>query len=147
MAMVFWFVGIAITATYTVWIYHAVPWTYLLLPAVFAIQTTFLIGSAWLLSAIAVFFRDLKDIMAVWANLGVFLLPIVYLPQWMPDIFRPAIYANPLSYIIWIYQDTLYFGRIEHPVSWLVSIIFAVFMFTTGHRVFQRLRPLFGNAL
>ena len=105
------------------------------------------IGSAWLLSAIAVFFRDLKDIMAVWANLGVFLLPIVYLPQWMPDIFRPAIYANPLSYIIWIYQDTLYFGRIEHPVSWLVSIIFAVFMFTTGHRVFQRLRPLFGNAL
>jgi lipopolysaccharide transport system permease protein len=147
MAMVFWLVGITITATYTVWVYHALPWTYLLLPVVFAIQTVFLIGSAWLLSAIAVFFRDLKDIMAVWANLGVFLLPVVYLPQWMPEVFRPAIYSNPLSCIIWIYQDTLYFGRIEHPVSWLISIMLAVFVFTTGHRVFQRLRPLFGNAL
>jgi lipopolysaccharide transport system permease protein len=146
-ALVFWFVGIAITAIYTLMIYHVLPWTFLLLPIAFAVQLFVMIGLAWLLSAVSVFFRDLKDIMAVWANLGVFLLPIVYLPQWLPDIFRPFIYANPLSYIMWMYQDILYFGRIEHPTSWLISILFALLSFTTGHRVFQRLRPLFGSAL
>jgi lipopolysaccharide transport system permease protein len=146
-ASVFWFVGIAITTIYTLFVYHALPLTYLLLPIVVLIQVLTMIGFAWLLSAVSVFFRDLKDIMAVWANLGVFLLPIVYLPQWVPALFRPIIYANPLSCIIWIHQDVLYFGRIEHPGSWLASIAFAVFIFTTGHRVFQRLRPLFGNAL
>jgi lipopolysaccharide transport system permease protein len=147
MSMVFWFVGIAMVAIYTFWIYHALPWTYLLLPIVFAVLVITSIGSAWLLSAVSVFFRDLKDIMAVWANLGVFLLPVVYLPQWVPDLFRPLVYANPLSYLMWIYQDTLYFGRIEHPWSWVIASVFALLMFTTGHRVFQRLRPLFGSAL
>jgi lipopolysaccharide transport system permease protein len=146
-AMVFWFVGIAIIAIYTLWIYHRLPWTYLLLPVAFAIQIVMLIGSAWLLSAVSVFFRDLKDIMGVWSTLGVFLLPIVYLPQWSPELFRPFIYANPLSYLIWVYQDILYFGRIEHPMSWLISPVFAIFVFTTGHRVFSRLRPMFGNVL
>ena len=146
-AMLFWFVGVAIVSVYTLWSYHSVPWTYVLLPVVLVVQIITLIGFAWLLSAVAVFFRDLKDIVTVWSNLGVFLLPIVYLPQWVPEIFRPFVYSNPLSCVIWMHQDVLYFGRIEHPVSWLVSTILALLIFSTGHRVFQRLRPLFGNVL
>jgi lipopolysaccharide transport system permease protein len=146
-AMVFWVVGILIVAVYTLALELKLPWTYVLLPVVLAIHVVLLIGCAWLLSAVSVFFRDLKDIMTVWATLGVYLLPIVYLPQWVPQVFKPIIYSNPLSAVIWIYQDVLFYGRIEHPLAWPVSILFAFFMFTTGHRVFQRLRPMFGNAL
>jgi len=146
-AMIFWIVGIAIIGIYTVYGYHALAWTWVLLPAVVTIHMLTMIGVAWLLSAITVFFRDLKDIMTVVSALGVYLLPVVYLPEWIPDLFRPLIYVNPFSYLIWVYQDALYYGRVEHPVAWPVSVAVALVAFSSGHRVFKRLRPLFGNAL
>ena len=30
-------------------------------------------------------------------------------------MFQGVIKVNPLSYLIWVYQDIFYFGRIEHP--------------------------------
>jgi lipopolysaccharide transport system permease protein len=146
-AMLVWIVGVLIIVVYTIWSYWSVPWTYTLLPLVLLVLIVTLIGFAWLISAVAVFVRDLKDFITVWANLGVFMLPIVYLPQSVPKIFLPIVYGNPLSCMIWIHQDVFYFGRIEHPVSWIIATLFALFMFTSGHRVFQRLRPMFGSVL
>lgn len=145
--LVFWVVGTVIVAVYTLLEYRELPWTYILLPLLFAIHFTFLIGCAWMLSAVSVFFHDLKEIIQVWANLGLYLLPIAYLPEAAPKVFRPILYANPMSCIVWIHQDVLYFGRIEHPVSWFLSIIIALLAFTTGYRVFERLRPFFGGAM
>jgi lipopolysaccharide transport system permease protein len=145
--MVFWVVGLIIIAAYTLLIYHSLPWTYLLLPLLLAIHIATMVGLAWLLSAISVFFRDLKDIITVLANMGVYILPVVYLPQWVPPAFKPFVYGNPLSSVIWMYQDILYFGKIEHPYAWVVGVILAIVSFSGGHRIFQRLRPMFGSAL
>jgi lipopolysaccharide transport system permease protein len=146
-AMVFWLIGLAIITIYTLFEYGNLPWTYLLLPYLFIIHMAMMVGFAWLLSSITVFFRDLKDIVTVLASLGVYMLPIVYLPQWVPPFFKPFVYANPLSSIIWMYQDVLYFGRVDHPLAWVVGTILAFGVFSSGHRVFQRLRPMFGAAL
>jgi lipopolysaccharide transport system permease protein len=146
-AMVFWAIGLVIIASYTIIEYFALPWTYLLLPYLFIIHIATMVGCAWLLSSIAVFFRDLKDIVSVLVNMGVYALPVVYLPQWVPGIFKPFVYGNPFSSIIWMYQDVLYFGRIDHPFAWGVGTAFAFLTFSGGHRVFQRLRPMFGAAL
>lgn len=146
-AMLFWVIGLVIIATYTLIRYFYLPWTYLLLPYLLAVHIATMVGCAWLLSAIAVFFRDLKDIVTVLANMGVYVLPVVYLPQWVPAVFKPFVYANPFSSIIWMYQDALYFGGIYHPYAWVVGTLFAFVIFSGGHRVFQRLRPMFGSAL
>lgn len=146
-AMLFWVIGVAIIVLYTLVIYRALPWTYLLLPYLLGVQLLLLIGCAWFLSAVSVFFRDLKDVVTVLITMGVYVLPVVYLPNWVPAIFRPFVYANPFSSIIWMYQDALYYGRLEHPFAWVVGTLFAVVTFSGGHRVFQRLRPMFGAAL
>lgn len=146
-SFVVWAVSVLIVMVYTVGIYHSVPWTYVLIPVVMAVHFTTAIGCAWALASISVFFRDVKDFVQLANTAMVYVLPIVYLPSWMPPIFRPVIYANPFSYLIWMYQDTFYFGRIEHPWAWLVAPLFALFMFTAGYRLFRRLQPLFGSAL
>jgi lipopolysaccharide transport system permease protein len=145
--MVFWFVGVLVIVAYQLVVYRTLPWTVILLPVVLLIHVTLMVGTAWALSALTVYFRDIKDIMTVLGALGVYLLPVVYLPSWMPPAFRPLVYANPLSYPIWIYQDTLYFGRIEHPWSWVFSAAIAFVVFAAGHRLFQRLKPAFGTVL
>jgi len=142
-----WAVSVAIVMLYTVVIYRSVPWTYLLLPILTAIHFMTAMGCAWGLAALSVFLRDVKDVITLINTAMLYLLPVVYLPAWVPEIFRPIIFINPFSYLIWVYQDVLYFGRIEHPWAWVVASLFALFLFTSGYRLFRRLQPMFGSAL
>lgn len=147
LSLVFWCVGITILAIYTLGVTRTLPITYLLLPAVLGMHLMLIIGLGWALAAITVFFRDLKDIVTVLIQAGVYLLPIVYLPTWVPAAFRPFIVVNPFSWVIWVYQDTLYFGRIDNPWAWLGFAVLSVALFSLGLRIFRRSKPLFGHVL
>lgn len=142
-----WIVSIAVVALYTLLTYRSVPWTYTLIPILTAIHFSIALGLSWMLASLSVFMRDTKDIILIVNSAMLYLLPVVYLPIWTPEIFRPIIYANPFSYLIWVYQDVFYFGRIEHPWAWLVAIVFSLLLLTSGYRLFRRLQPMFGSAL
>ena len=66
------------------------------------------------------YFRDVKDFVQVFCIAGMYLMPVVYLPTMVPEIFRPLLYLNPFSYMAWCYQDACYFGRFQHPWAWPV---------------------------
>lgn len=140
-------VGLSALVIYVVGRYGALPVTYALLPVLLVLQVMAMLGLAFAFAAIAVFFRDLKDLVQVFATAGVFLMPIFYLPEWVPALFKPVLYLNPFSYMGWCYQDALYFGRFEHPWAWGVFAIGSVLTFVAGYRLFRWLKPHFGNAL
>src|SRR5262249_4088874 len=146
-SMVFWMVGITITTIYGIAVNRTLPWTYVLLPLVLVLNLFFTIGLGWALSAIGVFVRDMKDIAVVLVTAGIYILPVVYLPSWVPGLFRPFIDFNPLSSLIWVYQDVIYFGRIEHPYAWVVFVAMSLACFSLGYRLFQILKPYFGKVL
>lgn len=146
-SLVFWVVGITVTAIYSLAVNRGLPWTYLLLPLVLSLNLLFVIGIGWAVSAVGVFVRDIKDFAVVLVTAGIYILPVVYLPSWAPPLFRPFIEFNPLSSFIWIYQDTLYYGRFEHPFAWLVFAILSICSFTFGFRLFQAVKPYFGKVL
>jgi lipopolysaccharide transport system permease protein len=83
----------------------------------------------------------------LFGSAGIYLLPVFYLPTWVPNLFRPLIYLNPFSHIIWCYQDVLYYGRFEHPWAWVVTLIFNFLIFSLGYRLFCKLKPMLGNVL
>lgn len=144
---VVWFVTVGIVILYALLSGEGISWSYLLIPVLAVVHGMIALGFAWALSALSVFLRDVKDIVALVNTAMIYLLPVVYLPAWVPDMLRPLLYINPFSYLIWIYQDVFYFGRIEHPVAWIVAPLFALFVFTAGYRLFRRLQPMFGSAL
>ena len=122
-------------------------WTLVFLPAVLAAHVILAIGISFALSAITPFFRDLREIVTVFTSIAMYLMPTVYLPDWMPRVLRPMIYLNPFSYVIWVYQDVLFFGELRHPFAWVVMVLFAVLSLGIGYRTFERLKPYYGNAL
>lgn len=152
-SLVFYFIGLGVVIFYSIFQsvktedIEVLKWTYLLLPALFVLHLCIISGIALLLCSLNVFIRDIKDLVAVFATVGLYVLPVIYLPAWVPNIFTPVLYANPFSYLIWCYQDVLFFGRIEHPTAWVVTVLFAILSLSAGYRVFRRLRPMFGNAL
>jgi lipopolysaccharide transport system permease protein len=88
-----------------------------------------------------------KDFLQIFVTYGIYILPIFYLPDWVPAAFKPFLYLNPFSYMVWCYQDALYFGRIEHPWAWPIFFVGSVGALLIGYRVFRRLKPQFGNVL
>jgi lipopolysaccharide transport system permease protein len=136
-----------ILIVYVLIINHYVPLTYALLPALLIMQMAIMIGINYMLSSIGAYFRDLKDVVQVFNTVGLYLIPIFYLPDQVPRMFRPLLYCNPFSYIIWCYQDVLYFGRFEHGWSWLICFSMALVVFVAGYRTFRKLKSMFGNVL
>jgi len=121
--------------------------SYALLPVLVVVQAFAMTGVSLLLGAIGPFFRDVKDLVQLFGVAGLYLLPVFYLPAWVPELFKPVVYANPFSYMAWCYQDALYYGRIEHPVAWIVFPLASTAVFVCGCRAFRRLKVLFGNVL
>jgi lipopolysaccharide transport system permease protein len=132
---------------YVLIVSHQVPLTYLLLPVLLLMQMAIMIGVNYMLSAIGAYFRDLKDVVQIFNTAGLYLVPIFYLPDQVPRIFRPLLYCNPFSHVIWCYQDVLYFGRFEHWWSWVIVFALAIITFLGGYRTFRKLKTMFGNVL
>jgi lipopolysaccharide transport system permease protein len=140
-------VSVSVLVIYVLLSYGSLHLTYLLLPFLILMQLMMMIGLAYILATIGAVFRDIKDIVQLFAVMGAYIAPVFYLPAWVPAIFKPILYINPFSYFIWCYQDVLYFGRFEHPIAWILMIIFSLVTFSFGYKVFCKGRPFLGNVL
>ena len=126
---------------------QTVLWTYALLPLLALSMTIAMIGSAFALAALTVFVRDVRDFVQLFCIVNIYIIPAVYLPSAVPGPLRLLIYINPFSYMVWCFQDVLYFGRVQHPLAWVVFPSFSVVILALGYRLFRKLKPLFGNVL
>ncbi len=140
-------VGLGFLAGLTLVTEQGLPATYLLLPALLFFQVLAMTGFAFAISALGTVVRDVKEVIQVVSVLGIFVLPIVYLPDTIPAAFRPLLFVNPFSHIVWAYQDALYYGRIEHPYAWAALGLGSLFAFVIGYRLFRKVKPYFGNVL
>jgi len=132
---------------YTIIFQHHVFETQLLFPLLLVIYVLWTVGIGFIFASLTVFIRDVREIVQLIMVSGVFVLPVIYLPEWVPSLFKPILYINPFSYVIWCFQDALYFGRFEHPWAWPVAIFGGMLVFMVGARVFRGLKPFFGDAL
>jgi len=140
-------IGIVYLVIYAAVKLGSIPATYALIPVLLGIQLVAMTGAAFLISAASVFFRDLRELIIVTTLIGVYLLPIFYLPDVVPSAFHTVLKLNPFSYMVWCYQDAFYYGRIAHWYAWVIFGAGSVVMYSFGYRVFRHLKPYFGDVL
>lgn len=146
-SMVSQLIATSLLLLYLVSVHHTLPWTISLLPLLGMAQVLAMCGVSFLLAGVGAYFRDLKDITQVACLVNMYLMPIFFLPEWLPEGVRPLLYLNPFSYFVWCYQDACYAGSIEHPWAWPVFLLGSVLVFHVGYRVFNHLRTHFGSVL
>jgi homopolymeric O-antigen transport system permease protein len=146
-SLVMQMLGMGVLVVYVLVRQRTLPATYALLPVLLALQVFAMVGVSYLLAAVSVYVRDLKDMVQVFGVIGVYLMPVVYLPDWTPSALRPILYLNPFSYMTWCYQDALFYGRIQRPWAWPAFLALSVTTFYVGSRVFRYLKTWFGSAL
>jgi lipopolysaccharide transport system permease protein len=123
------------------------PMTLLLLPLLIALFWILAVGWALTLSCLAVFFRDIGEVIGLVLTVGIFILPILYRPGWLPPVLEIVITLNPFSPLVRCWQDAIFFGTIQHPLSWVANALLSVLVFLVGARLFSVAKPHFGDAL
>lgn len=140
-------IGLSVAATYTLISEHTLPLTYLLLPIPLALQFFTLCGLGWGLSTIGAFFKDLKELVQVSLVVMVYLIPAFYIDTWVPRMLRVPILLNPFTHLIYTFQDAMYYGRIAHPLSWVIATLTALCAVVFGYGLFRKCRNYIGSVL
>jgi len=125
---------------------HLTWWVFFLPVAVF-VQFVFTMGFCFLMSALTVHFRDLRDILANLLTLWFFATPIIY--AFMNPMIQErklaatALLLNPMTHIIEAYHYTFFFGSLPHWKKIPVTLLVGLLLFYIGYLIFDRLRDTF----
>jgi len=119
------------------------------LPLLIALQIVMNLGFAYLLSALAVFFRDVQHILGILLLAWYFLTPVLFPVSLLDD--RPEqlrlLYLNPMTAPIVAYQRALLDGLPPQPDALTYSAAVAVGVLVLGFWYFDRAKDDFESAL
>ena len=134
--------GLPILAAFLVYYNVPVGGTDLLwFPVVVLIQLMLTLGLALLLSALAVHFRDIRDLLANLLTLWFFATPIIYALSQAPPAVRRFLNLNPFTHLAVAYQEVLFTAGpfTEWPRLLAVGAA-SLGVVAIGYAVFDRLR-------
>jgi len=139
-------VALVFALGYSAW-HGTLSWWTLSVPWLIICQLAAMIGVAFLLSAVGVFMRDLKEFVQVFTTVNLFVQPILYNPFVHIKYLDTLFYFNPFSYLTWCWQDALFRPTAPHPSAWVVFPLCSFGVLVLGWLVFESTRPSFGDAL
>lgn len=119
----------------------------LYLPLIILPFGLFVVGASWALASLGVFLRDVTQVVGTATTVLMFLSPIFYPASALPDSYRPLLYLNPLTPVIEMTRDTIYWGIKPDfnnlVIFWAISTITA----WLGFAWFQKTRKGFADVL
>jgi lipopolysaccharide transport system permease protein len=124
---------------------RALSWHVLWLPVVVLLQMMWLVGLTWILASITVALPDLTYFVNLFVFLLMFLSPIGYRPEAVPQTFRWVIQFNPIYYMTEVYRDSMLYG---HLPTWSVAVVYVVMCLATfalGSAFFERFKGVLAD--
>ena len=107
------------------------------------------VALSFITASIVVFFKDLGQIISIILQFGMWLTPIMWPIDIMPDKFLGIIKMNPMYYIVDGYRNAFIYGQ---PLFCDVKLILwfwviTISLFVIGIVLFRKLRPHFADVL
>lgn len=119
----------------------------LILPVVLLLQIFFTLGIVFLSTAMAVFFRDIIQMVQVIISFWIYLTPILYPMSMLPEWARPFMYFNPAYPFMAIYQSLFVSGSDIQLNMLLFAFAWSLFFFVSGAFIFNKLKYEFADWL
>ncbi|WP_116473693.1 ABC transporter permease [Zobellella maritima] len=121
--------------------------TVLLLPLLLVPLTLLVMGLSWILASLAVYLRDISQFIGIATTMLMFLSPIFYPAEALPEAYRKFIYLNPLTIVIEQARDLLFWGRYPDWSILSAYTVVAALMAWLGFVWFQKTRKGFADVL
>jgi lipopolysaccharide transport system permease protein len=115
----------------------------LFLPVSMLVQYVFTLGIGFLISALAVHFRDIRDILSNLITLWFFATPVIYLYETVPLKLQKVLDINPMTHLMESYHYAFFKGSLPHYKRLGVTVVVGVLFFYLGYVIFDKLRDTF----
>jgi ABC-2 type transport system permease protein len=109
------------------------------LPLALLILGTFTFGVSLALTAVSVYFGDVREMVQAAMPALMYLTPILYPIEIIPDKYRILIKLNPMAYIVEIVRDPIYYGILPTQTTLLIGLVLAVGSAIIGWMIFRHL--------
>lgn len=119
----------------------------LYLPIVMLVEYTLALGIAMLTSSLTVYFRDLEHILNIVTMAWLYLTPIMYSVDMVPEKYLTIFNLNPMTPIIIVYRDILYYKRIPEIEVLMQAFIIGIITLVVGNTIFIHLQKGFVEEL
>lgn len=126
---------------------HPFPYTIVLLPVAMVPWILVTGGTAMAVSALAVHFRDVRDLVGNLLNLLFFGSPIIYSLNGLPLRLRHILSLNPFASLVEIYRSVAFDGRPAPVETWGIAFLSGVIVWALGAWIFSRLRDTLVEAV
>ncbi len=123
--------------------FAALPW---LIP-VMAIQFVLVLGMNLITSAVTVYIRDLEHIMGVVSMAWMYLSPVVYGIDFVPENWHRWYLLNPMAPLVLSYRDILYYHRAPHLMHLAIAAGISLLILLLGYLLFEKLQRRFAEVL
>lgn len=130
-----------------VFLYGLPPATILLLPLILLPVVLITLGLVYFFASLGVFLRDIKHIMPPLLTVMLFLSPILFSIDMLPETYRHLIFLNPLSIGVLQLHDIVFWGRMPDPIQWLIYFAVAVMIYTAGNFWFMSTKKAFADVV
>lgn len=117
------------------------------LPIIMIVEYLFAMGIAMITSALTVYFRDLEYILGIVGMSWMYLTPILYSIETIPERYRNLIYLNPMTGIILCYKEVLYYKRLPTLPTLGLALGIGIAFLLVGFLVFNRMQRRFVEEL
>jgi len=123
------------------------PATILLLPLVWIPVCLWTLALCWLLAAAGVFLRDLREVVALALVAMLFLSPIFYSLDNIPDVAAAVMRLNPIVIPVIQVREVAFLGVIPDPATWLKVVGLSAFCARLSYAIFSRSRGMFADVV
>lgn len=119
----------------------------LLVPLVLLIQIVLTFGISLLASAVNVFYRDVRFVIPLALQIWMYLSPIIYPVNLVPERFRPFYFLNPMAVLIDTYRRIILFNQMpDWPYLGLAAFV-SVSLIIVAYRYFKRAEREFADLI
>jgi lipopolysaccharide transport system permease protein len=119
----------------------------LFLPLVIIVQFAFAMSIGIWLAAIAVFIRDVVQIMPTALTVIMFITPIFYAYETMPLIIQKISLVNPFYQISEGYRTIFIYNTLPNFYGLIYVILISIILFYFGLKAFRRAKGYFDSAI
>lgn len=115
----------------------------LFLPIIMFIEYILALGFSFIASAITVYFRDLEHILNNLSMAWMYLTPILYTPEMVPEQYRTLFNLNPMTPIIIAYRDILFYKKVPTLSTLFGALSIGLLSLLLGFILFDKLKKGF----
>jgi len=118
-----------------------------LIPIVLFPLFLLILGLSWIFASLGVYFRDLSQITGLATSIALFMAPVFYKIEAIPEAYRSLLLWNPITLPVIQLRNLLLWNLGVQWREWLISLMLGALICQLGFWWFQKSRRGFADVL